>query len=201
MAYTPDWESLADALTRVMANGISEHEAKTDLCRAVADRKINVRVRIAATDHGMRGGVFSDGNVRVPAHLGPGDLDWVQSRPFAQWPIGPRPGEHYTWISGCWENRPLDLIELSTADVIDVLCSDEEGEISSPTAGQETAAVKALAPHLKNNPQLTRAQAVEWCKTQGFNVSARGFQSRVWPAARARAGLKAKALPGRKRES
>jgi hypothetical protein len=122
VAYTPDWEPLAHALKRIMRTGASEDEAKIDLCRAVADRKIDVRVRIAATDYAMRGRVFSGGNVRVPAHLDPRDFDWVQSRPLAQWSIGPKLGEHYYWISG-WENRPLDLIELSTDDVMNILCS------------------------------------------------------------------------------
>lgn len=67
MAYTPDWERLADALQRVMAAGASEDESKLDLCRAVADGKIRVRVRIAGS--GNR--VFSGGNVRVPPILGP----------------------------------------------------------------------------------------------------------------------------------
>jgi hypothetical protein len=122
VAYIPSWESLADALKRVIAADVSENEdkAKLDLCRAVADRKINVRVRIAPTDHGRRGQLFSDGNVGVPAHLKPDDLDWAKSCPFAQWEIGPRPGEHYAWN---WAYRPLDLIELSTADVIEILCS------------------------------------------------------------------------------
>jgi hypothetical protein len=113
VAYTPDWEPLAHALKRIMKTGASEDEAKIDLCRAVADRKIDVRVRIAATDYAMRGRVFSGRNVDVPAHLDPRDFDWVQSRPLAQWSIGPKLGEHYSWISD-WENRPLDLIELST---------------------------------------------------------------------------------------
>ena len=96
MAYTPDWEPLADALERVMATGATEDEAKIDLCRAMADRNINVRVRIAASDYGMRGQVFSKRNVGVPPHLGPGDLDWVQSRPLKPWSIGPMPGQHYS---------------------------------------------------------------------------------------------------------
>jgi hypothetical protein len=201
VAYTPDWEPLADALKRVMATGIDEDEAKADLCRAVADRKIVVRVR-TASDYGMRGQVFSDGNVGVPAHLRPGDLDWVQSRPGrAQWSIGPKLGEHYSWISG-WENRPLDLIEVSTADVIAILCGGAgANDRSSATAGQETAAINALASHLKSNPQLKRAEAAAWCKASGYNVSDRGFQSRVWPKARAQADLPARALPGRKGKS
>jgi hypothetical protein len=115
MAYIPDWVPLAEALQRVIAAGVSEGEAKIDLCRALADRKIDVRIRIAAT-----GKVFSDGNVGVPPHLSASDLDWVNSRPLAQWSIGPRPGEHYVWLDG-WKNHPLDLIELSTVDVAGVL--------------------------------------------------------------------------------
>ena len=195
MAYIPDWEPLGDALKRVMETGASEEEAKTDLCRAVADGKIHVRVRIARSDR-----LFRNGNVGVPPHLKPGDLDWVQSRPFARWPIGPKLGEHYSWISG-WENWPLDLIELWTADVIEVLCGTQSGTVSLATAGVETAATKALATHLKSNPQLSRADAAEWCKTSGYSLSDRGFQNRVWPEARVHAGLPKKGPPGRKRES
>jgi hypothetical protein len=148
-----------------MAAGAEEDEAKTDLCRAVADRKIDVRVRIAASVRAMGGRVFSDGNVGVPSQLRPGDLDWTQSRPFRPWRIGPRLGEHYSWISG-WENQPLDLIELSTADVVEILCGSGSGKVSS-TVGQETAASRALAIHLKSNPQITRAEAKAWCETSG----------------------------------
>jgi hypothetical protein len=200
MVYTPDWEPLADALKRVIAAGIEEDEAKTDLCRAIADRKINVRVKIAATDYGMGGRVFSDGNVDVPPHLRPGDLDWAQSRPFAQWQIGPMPGEHYSWVTG-WVNRPLDLIELWTDHVIEVLYRGEDEGRPASTIRHETAAIVALAGHLKNNPNLTRAQAKAWCKESGLNVSGRGFQSRVWPEARAQAGLQHTAPAGRKKKS
>src|SRR5262249_28189331 len=158
------------------------HEGKTDLCRAVADRKINIRVRIAASDYEMRGRVFSDGNVRVPPHLKPGDLDWAQSRPLGQWSIGPRPGQHYAWIGG-WENWPLDLMGIWTADVVEILCGGDR-ETSSATVGQETAAIKALASHLKINPEVTRAEAADWCRAWGHNMSARRFQNWVWPMAR-----------------
>src|SRR5262245_35006041 len=134
-----------------MATGASEEEAKTNLCRAVADGKIRVRVRIA-----KRGSVFSGGNVGVPAHLAPRDFDWARSRPIAQWRIGPRLGEHYFWDS---ENLPLDFIELWTADVAQVLCNRDGDELPPATSGQESAAIKALAGQLRADPKLKRSDA------------------------------------------
>lgn len=140
MAYIPDWESLGDALKRLTAAGASGGEAKGDLCRAMADRKIDVRVRIAATaNRGMGGRVFSDGNVGVPLHLSAGDLDWLGSRPLARWSIGPRLGEQYAWLGG-WESQPLDLVELSTADVIRMRDAEKDEEKSTTTAAQEDVA-------------------------------------------------------------
>jgi hypothetical protein len=200
VAYTPDWEPIADALKRAVATGFSEDEAKTDLCRAVADRNIDVRVTIATT-----GQVFWDGNVGVPPHLKPSDLDWVHSRPFAQWPIGPRPGEHYEWN---WRDRLIDLIELSTSDVLRILCggglgsdTDKKGahRTTVTTVDQETKAIHALGLYLKEKPNLTREEAATWCKNQDFTISGRGFQNVVWPNAREKAGLPRKALPGRKK--
>ena len=128
MAYVPDWLPLAGALQRVTSTGVGEEEAKTDLCRAVADRKIVVRVRIAST-----GKVCSGRNVGVPPHLSACDLDWVKSRPLAQWGIGPVGPENYTWLEG-WTKQPLDLIELSTVDVIEVLCGGGDHRVAATEA-------------------------------------------------------------------
>jgi hypothetical protein len=200
--YTPDWEPLADVLRRVIiATGISEAEAKIDVCRAVADRKIEVRVRIGKDDYGMAGRVFSGGNVEVPPHLGPTDLDWVNSHPFARWAIVPTFGEHYFWIDGS-KKRPIDLLELSTANVSEVLCRDDKDRsgMSLSTANHETDATKALASYLRNN-SLTRAEAEAWCRANGHTVSKRGFKERVWPKARVQAGLPEKAPRGRRKTS
>jgi hypothetical protein len=151
VAYTPDWESLPDALRRVMATGVTEDEAKADLCRAVADGKIAVRVRVATSDHGMRGQVFSDGNVGVPPHLGPNDLNWVLSRPLKPWSIGPKLVEHYSW-SGGWQERPLDLIELWATDVVKILCS---GRNQPPQV--QAQPVKPRKSHRHGGPKLERA--------------------------------------------
>lgn len=160
MAYTPDWEPLAGALSRVMAKGVGEDEAKLDLSGAVADGKIRVRVRIATSDRARGGQIFyggkGNGNVRPPVHLKPKDFDWVRSCPLALWPIGPRWGERREpeWIRG-WENWPLDLIELSTADVTNVLCKAKQPHARPqgsrgkrrPAIERAQGAIEALYPN------------------------------------------------------
>jgi hypothetical protein len=196
VAYIPDFEPLADALKRVMATGISQDEAKLDLCRAVGDKKINFRVRIAQNDDRFGGKWFPHRNVGVPSHLSTDDLDWSRSCPLKAWPIGPVGPESYEWVAG-WKDRPIDLLELSTNDVSRILCgshsdgtdSKEAHRTAVTTVGQETKAIHALATHLKENPNLKRKEAVTWCRNQGFALSGRGFQDRVWPDAREAAGL------------
>lgn len=124
MAYVLEWEPLANALTRVMASGVTEQQAKADICNAVADRKIVARVVIDKS-HLLDGGrTFSGGNVGIPPRLNATDFDWAQSRPLKPWSIGPMRGEHYAWLGG-WEERPISLIELSTENVCEVLCNAE----------------------------------------------------------------------------
>jgi len=73
MPYLRDWEPLAEALQRVIAAGANEQQARLDLCQAMADRKIPVRVRIddrhrdVPSDRTLLGG-----QIGVPPHLTPG---------------------------------------------------------------------------------------------------------------------------------
>jgi hypothetical protein len=205
VAYTPDWEALADVLQRVKSTGLTEDEARRDVCLALSDQKIRVQVRIADTEAGMRGETRSAGIV-VPRDLAPDDFDWVLSRPLKPWLIGPASvAEHYFSVSGT-ESRRIALIKLFRADVTNVLCGGERANNNfekkpTTTAAQESAAIKALASHLKTNPDLKRATALTWCKENGFAVTGRGFQARVWPQARKDADLDPIAAPGRKRKS
>ncbi len=86
-----------------------------------------------------------------------------------------------------------------------LVCQSRERASPNPvpvtTAGDETAATKALVSHLQTNPDLKREDAAKWCKEEGYTLSGRGLKDRVWPQARVTAGLPAKGLPGRKRKS
>jgi hypothetical protein len=136
MAYVPEWESLAEALERVMVAGVPRRQAQVDLCRAMADGKIEVMpsfelIKATALDHQMareyRDEIFKFvHNVRNGAHrypkpwdlfkvfsvpkvLRPSHLDWRKSRFRCAWSVPLHP-----------EMSPLlwDVsIELCSADV------------------------------------------------------------------------------------
>jgi hypothetical protein len=81
---------------------------------------------------------------------------------------------------------------------IQILVDQKTEPVPAATARNESAAIKALAAQFKKNTKLTRVEAFTWCDKNGFTLSKRGFQSRVWPKARELAGLPATARPGRK---
>ena len=61
----------------------------------------------------------------------------------------------------------------------------------------ETRATEALAAHLKQNSNIRRRDAKNWCLEQRFSLAERGFLS-VWREARRKAGLLERAPAGRK---
>jgi hypothetical protein len=142
MPYIPDWEPLAEALTRVIATGVSQQEAKIDLCHAGADRKIGVRVRIAESDSELGGRSFFGANVRGPTRLKPDDFDWAQSRPRHKWSVGPVGPQYYTRVTWSWKSHQIDLIELATADVLDIFGSPP----SKPRNAEEASGANDRTP-------------------------------------------------------
>jgi hypothetical protein len=197
VAYTPDWESLADALTRVMVTGSTEDEAKTDLCHAVADGKIRIRVRIDVSGGVIGGRVFSGNNINVPPHLTPSDFDWVQSRPHMRWPIQPNlPGRYGL----PWWDQLIDLVELATADVQNIFGSPKPPTKRTATGRGEAMATKTLRDLLVKNKDITSEEAFRQCLEKHPNLSKRGFKERVWPKGRELAKLP-RAKGGRKPKS
>jgi hypothetical protein len=118
MPYTPDWEPLSAAVKRIVTREVDEDKAKANLCSAIAENRIRIRVTPEYSS-----GVYHRENVRVPPHLAAADLIWQDSRPIAPWWIGPVLGQHYNWDG---ENKRIKLVEVSIADVVDFLASTDD---------------------------------------------------------------------------
>jgi hypothetical protein len=131
MCDIPDWETLAETLARVMTtNELSRSKAKLDICRALRWAKLRPKywVERVQTPYGIevnRRAIGQPrsrfdqrdviGQPRVPPDLIPNDMDWVKSRPKSPWL------DNRGFLVG------IAKIELSTADVIRVLCVGRTG--------------------------------------------------------------------------
>ena len=63
--YIPEWEPLAAAVERIiMARTVDKEQAKAELCDAIADDKIRIRVTITKPDRPGR--IYFRENVGVP---------------------------------------------------------------------------------------------------------------------------------------
>jgi hypothetical protein len=168
--------------------GHSRDEAELDICNALADRKIPIRPEILQI-YGSRGLPLGAPALRVPRRLTPRDFDWKKSVTVTPWQ------ENMNAIAlrrlrDTRSARQIILsIELSTRDVVRVLCAgrlpsqapNEDSRSVPSKSATESVATKALASQLRDNPDLKRADAKTWCAAAGYQLSARGFQSRVWP--------------------
>jgi hypothetical protein len=100
-----EWDTLAEALERLIAAGEPEDDAKSRLCRAMVARWIGIRLTVISNTGGW---VYGDFDFRVPSTLSPSDLDWTESRPVVAWWVV-RPTE--------WTSYRIDLVEVLTSDV------------------------------------------------------------------------------------
>jgi len=156
MAYVREWERLADALQRVVATGLREGEAKSDICNAIADRKIEVRFLVSKEEGGL-GLEQVDGTVRngrevdIPSHLKPKDFDWKRSRPLQPW-FSSRFGHDV--FAAEWH---LKWLEVRRSDVSKVLCGlDSAPELlpkhAAQTLRQTTRLKKLTSPTQADGP-------------------------------------------------
>lgn len=142
MAYVSEWESLSDATKRVMAaTGRPKDEVQKDLCRAIADRVINIRGKLEKhTTRPMSSSDVLEGrDFEIPTTLKTEDLDCDRSRPKEAWFV--RRGAYDP--AGYWD---LEKIELSRTDVTNALCTAKQPEGIIEHAPSEAGATTRSRP-------------------------------------------------------
>lgn len=111
MAYVRDWLPLPEARDRISTNGLDRGQASQDICHAIADQKIAVRIIVSKHDYNFAGCVLKERQVGVPVRLDPSCFDWEKSRPIGQWEGGRYPND----ID--WGPREIESLEVSTRDL------------------------------------------------------------------------------------
>jgi hypothetical protein len=101
-----EWESLTDALRRVVGIESTREAAKKVVCDHISQDIIRVRVLPLGSERFITGRK----GVEVPQVLKPSDLDWGRSRPKRPWRIDFSHGRYG------WELHDIARLELSTFD-------------------------------------------------------------------------------------
>jgi hypothetical protein len=173
MPYVPKWQRLSDALARLVTTGVTEEQAKLDLCHAIADKKIKIRFLITSVwAEGRRGGkigmyeeAVDSSNVNIPPHLCLEDFDWQKSIPVGvrDWrKLAPDGSLHFEIVTG---------MEVFRSDVEKVLCRDHEqaAEIKKPQRGRPATynwigVKERLADYVaKHGPVQTSGELLQNC--------------------------------------
>jgi hypothetical protein len=192
LAYIPVWETLADALRRLIAAGSTESGAKRDLCDAIADQAISVQLVFAADARlNLPELAVSAADFDVPARINPRDIDWKRSRPIKQWPLTARPPSEpmslYLARAGPLLERKLGAIKVRTSEVTKVLCptGSKVESNAAPRGRDRVARGGALSIAIRQAiydlwpdgrpPKNRRAKErnikiIEWLKSQNISV-------------------------------
>jgi hypothetical protein len=156
----PSWETLDQALARVMAvRGTSVEETQTLICQVIADRRVEVSVVTDRHETKQRSGKhqLSGGDLEIPLHLKPSHFDWNRSRPVKAW--GVKPGR--LPVEGRWLMRS---IMVRGEDVTRVLCTPVADSSIAPvdeTAGARRHVGNNLAQTKPRGPRPTVRKRVE----------------------------------------
>jgi hypothetical protein len=193
VTYTPEWEPIAAALKRLVDTGMARNEAKRDLCRAIADRKISVRVHFAADPYRhLPEEELSGADLTIPSRLSPKDIDWRSSRPLGSWgSVSKRPSEPVTLFAaraGRLVDRKIEVIEVRTLDVSNLFCGpSNQVDVNPPrdlperrlAAGAKARGVKQAIEALWPDgvPDGLSAKdrdnkVVEWLRAKNLSVPA-----------------------------
>ena len=143
MPYVSAWERLAHAIKRVTAGRRPKELAQIDLCRAIADRTVNIQCKLKRHKRGFTSKAVVEGkDFDIPTEIKPEDLNWETSCPVKPWIV--RRGSYS--IPGYWD---LEVIEVCRADVTKVLCAAKEQDENTRHASSETSATSTRWPALE----------------------------------------------------
>ena len=117
--YVSRWEALAASLLRAMNSSLNEQSAKIQICNAIADGAIAVRVQVDGSDPDIPGMILSGMEVDLPLRLQPANFDWDKSIPLFGVRTGPDEGRGLD-PSWKWTRRSIAVLELYTEDVIKI---------------------------------------------------------------------------------
>jgi hypothetical protein len=87
---------------------MGETQAKREICRAIVDRRLKFRFRIArkkrtgSADEHAFGDTLSGIVVKIPKDLNPNDFDWEQSRPLKPW--------RQRFAAGVWHIEWIEIL-------------------------------------------------------------------------------------------
>jgi hypothetical protein len=163
LAYTPDWETLAEALTRLVAAGQTEADAKRDLCRAIADGAIPIEL-VLAEDAQRPETTVSAAGLEVPARILPTDIDWQLSRPMKPWPLAKQPlGEPMTLYTARVRDlleRTIETVMVRSSEVSRFLI-DPPGKVT-PTPAQDSGSPRRQSGSGAKTNGIRTAMAEKW---------------------------------------
>lgn len=169
MIYTPEWEPIGEALERVVASGVSAKQAKRNLCSAMADRKVDVRLTTVGKEPRQNLPELTFEYSDISPHLSPRDIAWSGSRASrrsAAW--GPKPHNPAEPV-GFFIQRALpfadtrvSLIEVRSAQVTRIfLCGSAKLTNTSPPTVVEREAVRAASsPANKPDDEIDGAMVI-----------------------------------------
>ena len=148
------WLLLSDAVDRLSAaHNVREDQAKLDICAAIAELKLRIRVHVS-DGHARQIAEIND--IAIPDKLTPDRIEWALSRPALLHPWR-------TQSADGWQERRLTLIEACVEDFTTELCRDISS-VPLPHRQSIPAQLVTYPDRLQYARELARA---EWSPCPG----------------------------------
>jgi hypothetical protein len=116
----------------IVRTGVPAEDAKVQLCHAIADDALPIRVMIWGV--GVSGQTLERPMVDAPKYLRPADIDWGNSRPKRPWRTRAK-----GYFAVTEEPRPIVFVEVKAARVIEIWnCGESARSEVSPISAHGT---------------------------------------------------------------